>query len=617
MKKVRNTDFLFCIALSLGFLIHIFFVFIFPYLTDESFYVAVPFRLLNGDSLVQHEWNLTQFSSLFAYLPVALWTAIKGSADGILVFMRCIYLLIHTTVAVAVYRFFRKYGNWAILASIMYYAQLPYGMLSISYHSVLNICLLMLSFFLLSIYENKSVHLYICAGICFGCSCVCNPIICIIFVLYLLVCILWTKRQVIRLQLLKIKRYDSTQKGQKLTNKERKKLKQTVIDDYADSEKYDCFFSKDAILRFTCGICIVAVIAIVFFFATGGTITSVIRNTENLLGSSEYEITSQSVFSKLAETISQFSDFTLGMPWILPAIFVFMFFDKKRNYNTHRLIYLFISMVWAIMFVIVVVLKQELSAFSLPFFVISVVCYILTENKNKTLFNCMYIPCLIAMFFHYIAANTYLSAIGIILAINNVAGVIFARDLWIEMKSGDKNESEGESDRILPYLCRSIIIVGFCIQIVFYGMFYQVGKLPGKDAIKATKGPYAGLYMDEKQYIDYTNLINDMDVIRKVAEEDEPVLMLGFENWPYLYLDRPFATHTIWYEGALAFDPNQLINYYKENPEKKPEYVYIMGSDTDNSLVPYITDKLDGVFEFSEEERLSGGVLLNVKHCKA
>lgn len=615
MKKIRNTDLLFCIALSLGFLVHIFFVFIYPFLYDESFYVAVPFRLLNGDSLVQHEWNLTQFSSLFAYLPVALWTAIKGSADGILVFIRCIYLLIHTTVAIVVYRFFRKYGNWAILASIMYYAQLPYGMLSISYHSVLNICLLLLSFFLLSIYENKSVRLYIYAGICFGCCCVCNPFICVAFVLYLLICILWTKRQAIRIQLLKIKRHGFTQKGKKLTNREIKKLKQTAVDGFADSEKYDCFFSKDAFLRFSYGICIIAVIAIVFFLATGGTITSVIRNTENLLGSSEYEIVSQNIFAKFVETLGYFSEANLGMPWILPAIFAVMIFDKKRNRNTHRFIYLFASLIWAVIFIIAVVLKQELNAFSLPFCVISVICYVLTEKRNKTLFNCMYIPCLIATFFHYVAANTHLSAIGVLLAINNVVGVIFARDLWEEMQSNNKNEVNGKSDKKLSNLCRSTIIVGFCIQIVFYGMFYQVGKLPGKDAVKATTGPYAGLYMNEQQYNDYTKLINDMDAIRNITEEDDPVLILGFDNWPYLYLERPFATYTIWYEGALTVDSNQLINYYKENPEKIPEYVYIVASDLDSSTVSFITDKLSEVFKLSEGERLSQGVLLTVECC--
>ena len=128
MKKAKNTDFLFVVTLSLGLLLHIFFLFIIPYFHDETHYATVPFRLINGDSLIQHEWHLTQFASLFSYLPVYIWTAIKGSADSIFIFLRCTYLLIHTTLAVAIYRFFRKYGKWAIMASMIFYIQIkPIG----------------------------------------------------------------------------------------------------------------------------------------------------------------------------------------------------------------------------------------------------------------------------------------------------------------------------------------------------------------------------------------------------------------------------------------------------------------------------------------------------------
>ncbi|MBQ8765922.1 MAG: hypothetical protein IJZ16_03885, partial [Clostridia bacterium] len=70
MKKIRKTDFLFVAALFSVLLLHIFFVNIYPYSNDETFYPIVPFRMLNGESLIQYEWNLTQFSSLFNYLPV-------------------------------------------------------------------------------------------------------------------------------------------------------------------------------------------------------------------------------------------------------------------------------------------------------------------------------------------------------------------------------------------------------------------------------------------------------------------------------------------------------------------------------------------------------------------
>ena len=111
IKKLKKTDLLFAIMMFAVLLLHIFFLFVVPFSDDESHYATVPFRLIMGDSLVQHEWHLTQFASLFTYLPVRIWTAFKGSADGIFIFLRCVYLAIHTSVAVLVYGFFRKYGS--------------------------------------------------------------------------------------------------------------------------------------------------------------------------------------------------------------------------------------------------------------------------------------------------------------------------------------------------------------------------------------------------------------------------------------------------------------------------------------------------------------------------
>ena len=294
--------------------VHFIFVFLVPYSEDESFYVTIPFRILNGDSLVQHEWHLTQFSSLFLYLPVYIWTAIKGSIDGIFIFIRCIYLFIHTTLAVTIYCFFRKHGKWAVMASMMFFVQIPYRFQAISYQSMFAIFLLLLTLCLLSIYQNSSTRSYVFAGVCFGCCWVCNPLFCIVFVLYLLGCALWTKRQVIVENIIKNKTSRNQGKGKKLTKRQKREQKQQLTNSFPNMENYSCFFNKKAILWVTLGILIVAVIALVFFFSTGGTIDSIINNIENLLGSSEYDIASKSVFSKILQTFEYFSEANLGMP---------------------------------------------------------------------------------------------------------------------------------------------------------------------------------------------------------------------------------------------------------------------------------------------------------------
>ncbi len=612
MKKLlKNTDFLFVIMVLAVLLVHTYYLFSIPFSDDESHYATVPFRLIIGDSLVQHEWHLTQFASLFTYLPVRIWTAIKGSAEGMFLFLRCVYLAIHTSVAVLVYRFFRECGKWAILASMVFYAQVSYGIQAISYQSMFAVFTLLLMLCLMSIYKKQSAKSYILAGMCYGCCCVCNPLFCLVFVLYLTGCALWTQRDKIKESLIGIRYGGTAKKGKKLTKRQKREQKKQSLEAFPELENYNCFFTKEAILRITCGLIIIGVIAAGFFFITGGTIDSVLDNIENLLKSSEYDIGSNSVFSKLLMTIQYFSIASFHTPWILPLLFIVMFFDKNRKKNTHRFAYLAASVLWMIVFIIGTMVKREiyLCAISLPFSAFSFVCYVLTEKKDKPLFFCMYVPCLIASFFHYLAADTHLAAVGVVLAVGNVAGTLFTRDLWKEVRSVSTEDSESTT-KDKKALLRNIIIMAFSIQILFYGAFYHYGQFFGMNAPQATTGPYKGLRMSEDQYERYNNSINDLNVIKSLSDEDDPVLIGSFRNWMYLHLDRPFATYTTWYRGAL--DLELLADYYKENPRKTPKYIYIDASGTDETGVQFIMKRLDGMFDFTRQN-LSNGVLLIVE----
>ena len=614
MKKLKNTNLLFAVALTMGLLLHIVFVFILTVSNDESFYAVVPFRLINGDSLIQHEWHLTQFSSLFAYLPVYIWTAIKGSTEGMFVFLRCVYLFIHTIIAVGIYVFFKKYGKWAVMASMIFYVQIAYRILAVGYPSMFVMFLLLLSLCLISIYQKHSSASYIFAGICFGCCCVCNPFFCFALSLYIIVCALWTKRISIQNFITKIKTSKSSQKDKKLTKKQKREQKQQLLQAFPDMDSYTCFFTKNAILKIACGILIAAIIAIAFYLLTGGTLAAIPKNIENLLGSTEYNIVSYSIFSKLIETVGYFNVANLGMPWILPAIFIALLFDKKRRHYAHRLVYLLLALVWSFIFIFAVlsIADGRMCAISLPFFVLSTICYWLTEKKNKTIFYCMYIPSLIATVFQYLAADTHWAAIGIVLAVSNIAGVFFAMDLCKEMRSASKQESTTKPTKIFSRLCSCIIAFSFCLQILFYGAFYAYGQIPESDSAKATSGPYKGLYMNEYQHNQYSKLINDMDIIKARSGENDPVLLVSYNNWMYLYLDRPLAVHTAWYRGNL--DSQQLSNYYKENPEKAPKYIYIESSDPNSSTVEMVSSVVSEMFTYSKEN-LSNGVLLTVEYC--
>ncbi len=619
-KKIQKTDYIFILVLFAGILFHLVSIFVPNISADESFYVTIPFRLINGDFLVQHEWHLSQFSSLFLYLPVYLWIKIKGSANGIILFLRFLYLLIHTTAASAVYIFFRKYKGWAIAATMMFYMHIPYSLYAVSYTSMLVIFLLLFTFCLLSIYNKPSAKLYILAGFFYGGCCVCNPALCLIFFAYILACALWIKRNIFSHIIVELKEKIRKRIHHKHNQKHSEK-KVGKSNDITNTEKYCCFFSGKAIAYFFIGICIVAIISIVYFFGTGGTLLSIAENLHNLFSSSEHIIESSPFAEKFGELRQAINNISFNMPFLLPALFLALFFDKNRRNPSNRFIYLLLSFLLGILYAfgILKMANFKTACFALPFAVFSVVCYILTENKNKPLFYLMWCPCITAAIICFFTQNTVLFIVGAVFSVSNIAGLFFLHDLYKEINtvSNNKKTKVMRNKKIIS-ATKILFCIAYLFQILTYMTALQYFLITNKDDIdRVTDGPYSRTIMSSEENRRYEDYLNDFDLIKNRSDENEPVLFSTFNNWSYLYVDRPVATYTTWFRGE--FNKESLLAYYEENPEKIPRYIYI---DAYNLRKEYSVEFMKQniniageLFEFTQEE-LSNGMLLTVTDCK-
>ena len=54
---------------------------------DESMYLNVAHRLLQGDRLLIDEWHVSQFSAPRVYLPFRIYSSLRGT-EGIILFYR-------------------------------------------------------------------------------------------------------------------------------------------------------------------------------------------------------------------------------------------------------------------------------------------------------------------------------------------------------------------------------------------------------------------------------------------------------------------------------------------------------------------------------------------------
>lgn len=555
LKHLKKYDVIFVVAMIAGLILHLSCIYGADHFADESLYPTVPLRLLNGDSLVSDEWHLTQFVSLFLYIPVCVWMKLKGTTEGIILFLRYFYLAIHTSVSVGIYAFFRKNKLWAVICAMMFYTQVPLRFLSANYHSLLALFLLFLTITLLKLNEKNNTFLYILAGFFYGCCCVCNPFECMLFGVYIIVCIVWL-----------IQKKHCIKKCGNLSSEEKSVITQKI-------EIRDRFFGRKAFFKFFAGLSIAAIISIAFFLATGGELTEVFRNIPYMLQDGGHDIFRSPIeafIKKVGLTLQHFNTISLNLPFLLPIFFIVLLIDKKRKNPKHKLCYVIVSFILAVFYTVGVLIgalgNSRCLAMSLPFAIISIVCYILTENKNKKLFYCMWLPGLIATGIQYLASDLHLSTLWV-LTISNIAGVLFIKDFINEIKQ-DENTTKN-----MHRVCQGLLCVGICLQLIFQCSIYMIGRTVNiNEYIELKRGPYAGLILEEQNYNRNNSIMDDLDIIKSRTNPDDYVLIVSEFSWMYLYIDRPFATYSAW-QPFLEMD--RLIEYYTMNPEKMPKCVYV------------------------------------------
>ncbi len=605
-KKLRKCDYIFVFSMIVVLTMHLLCIFSPDHFADESFYPTIPLRLINGDSLVGDEWHLTQFSSLFLYLPVRFWLLIKGSTEGIILYLRFFYFTIHTGVSIWLYKHFRAHAIPAVVSTLLFYSQVPLRFMSANYHSLLALFLLLFTISLHTIAtKEKKVIYYLLAGCCYACCCVCNPFECFIYPIYLFICILWEIKN------------KHTNKGRRIPYKELMKAK----------EKYDLqrkFFGKDAILGFSTGIALTAAICVIFFVLTGGSFSSLKENIPHLLTDGGHDIflsPLKSFIEKISLTAKHINSISLGLPFILPAFFITLFIDKKRKKAVHMLVYIIIAFVLAVFFTVGVTLgalnSSRCLAITLPLAIVSTTCYILTQNKNKQLFYCMWLPSAVATVIQYLASDLHLSVMWT-LVIGNLAGVFFISDFINELRHLP-TEKNNQSQEKTATLCTRLLCAGVCLQLILQCGLYVIGRTVGSDYVKLDKGPYSGIYMNQDTYNKNHSIMSDLNQIKSLADNDEPVLIISEFSWMYLYIERPFATYSAWQPFLEA---DRLKAYYSLNPCKIPSYIFIGYNTIPSSVLKgygYNTKRAQSYAETlkrmfkCEEEALSNGILLTIK----
>ena len=150
---------------------------------DEPLYQVYEYRLMKGDRLFYDDWTLTPFSTLFNYLPFALFYSAAGGAQGALLALRYFFVVCKLAAFAAVYCGLRSRGYWAVAAASVFCGAFAFGIKTLNYYFICG-CALLFTGWVLFLRKESRPWLYGLAGFVFSCAVLSEPSMAAIWFVY-------------------------------------------------------------------------------------------------------------------------------------------------------------------------------------------------------------------------------------------------------------------------------------------------------------------------------------------------------------------------------------------------------------------------------------------------
>ncbi len=558
-NKITRCDLFFIFALLSGIIILIIRA---PYgigLTDESFYLTIPYRVLNGGALLSDEWHISQLSSVFLVLPVKIYLAIKGSTEGIILFMRYLYILVQSSCSTYIYVKLRKYGIPSLFGALIFFLYIPLSIMSLSYNTLNMIAVADIAVNIVD-FENLKTGNKIVVGLLFVMAVLCNPVWLIPFLAYNIAVL--------------VKNIGK--------NKE---------------ESNSPFSVKSWFILIS--VCLAMFIVFCITLLSNASLRDIMLNVKYIFNDPEYtfNLKSQNIIMP-SSTIRDFVK-TVGVPMLLLCVSIIISL-LDRNRIKHRKIHLTVSSLLSVVMLIWshIPVKDivEMNTFTdffciyrrylciIPIALFGLSCYILSEKKDKKVFTRIWLLGVIMTFCIDISSDIapITSVAG--LTVSALASVIFIFNLMKEMK----NETEIKLNRVISILMVAVISFQILSQIFFCASIYNsidekiLVETNETLDVRIPKGPYKGVLTTKSFGHFYTDALNDLDIIKKECKNS--VLVADNYSWMYLYLEKDIGTYSTWLISAKWFTyryRSRLKDYYAMQENNFPDYAYVpyLGSE--------------------------------------
>ena len=534
----KHYDILFCI-LTAVILCYLFWKCRFGFANvDESFYLTIPWRLCQGDSLFVNEWHLSQMTGFLLMPFMYVYRLFHPDAEGIALTFRHLCLVVQTLCSIYFYIRLRKWTPLGALATALFaLVYLPFGITALSYNS-LGILLLGVSAITLATNDvcNDTVDVHksatssqaihgrstFFAGLSFAGAVLCCPYLIIVFAIYAVFVLIMGPG-----------------------------LRRVYL------------------LFFTLGAASLAVVFAAFVFSRAS-LREVLDAFPLIFQDPEHQ--SVSFFLRLGDYFKYIFYLNPMTPVIYSCWGVLLLaalLDRKRM--AHRAVYFTLISLCVIALTITMLFNgngyiRYINFVMFPINLLTPFCLLLSTNPRRLrLFWLIVVPGLLYSMCISFTSNQEFFAISSASAVA-LFGSLPMVTLYME---------ETRADRYVFALLSLMILVVFSslFSLRHSSVFWENSMEEQTRMIE--NGPEAGLMVSEEKWQLYQSYQDELAVIREDPKVGS-VLYLSENTWFYfLSPHQRISAYSAWLSGVNDLTLNRLSSYYKLCPDKLPDVVFI------------------------------------------
>ena len=491
---------------------------------DESFFLTVPQRLLQGDKLLVDEWNLAQSYGVLLVPLMALYKAVFPNNEGIILVFRYFYIAVQGAFSIYIYLCLRD-RKWSALAVLPFMIFVPYNIMALSYNSMGVQCL---TASLATMNRSRLSGLWMfVSGLFFAASVLCCPFLAVLYPVYILAAVAVRKRA----------------GGQQA---------------YA--------LSGRSLWAFTGGCALLAMITLAMILQNPiGDIVDAIPQILN-----DYRHEPSSLWNKMSTYGAAVLDSNSTSKFAMAAYALLLLgwvADARLFKSKHRdavfIAALLVSGLYLAGFFVGLIF---INFYVFPLAFAGLFAFVTDREKDWKTFGLFWAPAMMYTFLIHCGSNQEFYVISSASAVASVPSILLMVRRFKSMENTGRILAGGLGIALVLAVCTGLTVCR--VRNTFWDESVdQLDHWIGR-------GANAGIWTTGERHQVYETLYDDTQLIR---QQEGKVLYYSRDTYLYLMDDKEMAAYSAWL--AIDYENNsewqRLLSYYQLNPEKLPDCIYL------------------------------------------